>query len=135
MVQRKTKPATFKHGGIEYTLHLGTAAFIQLEKSLGVSIEKMGETLKSPNMATIRDLFAAALITHHPQARDNPLTDRLAGTIFGMGPKGPGFTWEAQQDLADELLDAVGMAKAAELIAAAVETSPHMQGEPEAAAA
>lgn len=122
---KKAKTATFDANGVTYTLHFGIAAMVAIEKELGVPLAKLGETLKSPTIAMVRDLFAAALIQHHPvhSATSAILTGLAAKT--GDNRSRP-VDWAGQQCLANDLLDAVGVNRVAELIGVAVETSPHL---------
>ena len=143
MIQKRIKATkaeraavTVQHDGETFTLLMGTAAFLQLEIALGRSLAEMGDVMAKPSLSTLRDLIAAALIEHHPQGQnaliDNgPAAGVMRGlhTAFGVDPS-QGRTivhWPAQQDLANQLMDGVGMEAAADLIQRAVEASPHLQ--------
>lgn len=140
----KTNPAkradvTVHHGGETYTLLMGTAAFLQLETALGKPLQELGETLTKPGLSTLRDLIAAALIEHHPQgeikgAAKGQTLGVLAGFHEAMGLDAhvirPVAHWPAQQALANRIMDEIGMEAAADLIAMAVEASPHLQSLP-----
>ncbi|GBH29678.1 hypothetical protein [Sphingobium xenophagum] len=143
----KTKPATpakradvtVHHGGEIYTLLMGTAAFLQLETALGKPLQELGETLTKPGLSTLRDLIAAALIEHHPQGMTAsdfgaPGSSALRGFLEAQGVGGlvsrPVAHWPAQQALANRIMDEIGMDAAADLIAMAVEASPHLQSLP-----
>ena len=127
---------TVQHDGETFTLLMGTAAFLQLEIALGRSLAEMGDVMAKPSLSTLRDLIAAALIEHHPQAENattgfDPTADVMRGfhAALGVDPSQvrPTAHWPAQQALANRIMDSVGMEAAADLIQRAVEASPHLQ--------
>lgn len=123
--KKNPAPATFKANGETYTPSFGIAAMIAIEKELGVPLSGLGESLKKPSMAMVRDLFAAALIQHHPA---HSAASAILGGVIAQtgGNRSQAVDWAGQQALANDLLDAIGVGKAADLIGAAVEASPHM---------
>lgn len=133
----KRADVTVQHDGQTYTLLMGTAAFLQLETALGKPLQELGEALTKPGLSTLRDLIAAALIEHHPQTAaineaEVPGSAALRGFLTAQGVGGrvsrPVADWPAQQALANRIMDEIGMDRAADLIASAVEASPHLKG-------
>lgn len=131
---------TFDAAGSTYVAFMGTAALIQLERAFEVPLKEMKNRLQNPDLSTVRDLFAAVLIEHHPQHEDGGSFNVALGlrqALGGYAPTPP-IVWTEQQGLANRLMDAIGLDAVSDLIGKALEASPHMGGgaaQPEQAAA
>lgn len=97
-------------GGKAYQLELATAGLIALERAHNMGFMKLPELFEDTRLESLRDILAAALIEHHPATNrpDGMLPlHGIAAAILGARP-GPRFEWEAQQELADSIIDELG---------------------------
>lgn len=129
MTKTKTKASaavTCKVDGETLTLFMGTSALIHMEQSMGTALADIKDVLSKPSLSQIRDIVAALLVEHHPQAVDNQV-DAMTNALMKLtGTNGPKpIHWPSQQALAGRCIDAVGMHKVGDLMAAAFESSPH----------
>lgn len=136
MANRKAASAATTGPGVQFaalgqtfTATFGTAAMIAIQTELKVPIDKIGEAFKSPTVATLRDLLAAALVRHHPQLGakpTGPAAQVMAGTLgvpVDSLPASP--SWAAQVDLAEQIMDDLGLPAVAELFGETIAASKH----------
>ncbi|GLV21993.1 hypothetical protein TomMM35A_18460 [Sphingobium sp. TomMM35A] len=121
----KTKRAvTVAALGETYTLLMGTAALLHMEKALGVPLAEMKDKLATPGLETVRDMLAACLVEHHPQTTSDTSVAAGLSKALGLSPVVQ-VIWPLQQQLANRIMDAVGLGRTSDLIGDAFETSPY----------
>ncbi|MFB0875338.1 MULTISPECIES: hypothetical protein [unclassified Sphingobium] len=124
MVTKKNPaPVTVKIGAETYTMHLGIAALIYLEKAIGVPVAELKDVLDKPKLEHVRELVAALLVEHHPQSR---IADITLGLSAALGRVANVTADPAEQArLANRLIDAIGLEATMDIVGKAMEASPH----------
>lgn len=127
---------TIKVGAVRFTLAMGTTALIALERVRDIGFMRLPEMFEDTRLESLRDLLAAALIEHHPQSPADIVGSGMTslvealGSLIGTGvAAGPAYDWEAQQALADSVLDRTGAFAVMKALGKAFCSSPHLKGE------